>query len=286
MYKIKVPASSANIGVGFDVLGIAFDLYNEFYFEKSDHFSFEGFENEYMNEDNLVKKTYISLFRYSNVDLIPVKIGIKSVEIPISRGLGSSTSLVIAGAFAANYYMGNIYTKDQLYSICSNIEGHPDNVGPAIYGGFVAGYQLNEEFFHISYPLNAELKFLVIIPDQKIATQLSRSVLPIRLLYSDIVNNTSRIINLPYAFEKGDMELLRVLLMDKMHEPYRLPLIFKAYEVKNIAIANDSVCVLSGSGSTLLVITKKSDLKQKFDSIGYPVLEVTVSKGIIEGENI
>lgn len=285
MFKIKIPATSANIGVGYDVMGLAFNLYNEFVFEVADEFELSGFDIEYINEENLCKSAYSYLFKLKGLDIVPVKINLISSSIPIARGLGSSTSLIVAGIFAANEVMKKPYTVDELYSICCNIEGHPDNVGPAIYGGLSCGYKIDDKYKHISYPVNSKLKFLAVVPDQKIATKISRAVLPHEITYPDIINNTSRIVHMPFAFKTGNITLLRELTSDRLHEPYRMPLIFKAYEVKNIALANDSVCTLSGSGSTLLIITKKANLIEKFVGLDCQVFNLELSSGIsIEGE--
>ena len=214
MLKIKVEATSANVCVGFDVLGIALGLYNEFTFKESNEFKFKGFEEEFAKkETNLVYEAYKKVFDLANKDLIPVEIGF-SGDIPVSRGLGSSSSLIVAGIFAANYYLGNIYTKDDLFDIAAMIEGHPDNVAPAIYGGLVASYKKDSKYIPNLYKINKDLKFTVVIPNNMVSTHEARGVLPHELNYSDIVWNTSRIVNIPKAFLDGNISLLKDLFCD------------------------------------------------------------------------
>ena len=141
MFLVKVNATSANVCVGFDVLGLALDLANEFSFEIKDEFSFKGFESRYCKkETNLVYQAYIKYFEYINMEPVKVEIGFKG-NIPVSRGLGSSSSLIVAGVFAANAIMNNKLAKDELFNLCCMIEGHPDNVAPAVYGGLIASYK-------------------------------------------------------------------------------------------------------------------------------------------------
>ena len=140
MFRVKVNATSANLCVGFDVLGLALDIKNEFTFEKKPCFEFEGFEDKYCTvENNLVYDSYVKVFEKLNKKPIPAKIGFKG-DIPVSRGLGSSSSLIVGGVFAANHILGNPLSINDCFDICAMIEGHPDNVAPAIYGNLVASY--------------------------------------------------------------------------------------------------------------------------------------------------
>lgn len=284
MFKVKVPATSANLGVGFDTLGLALNLYNEFTFTEADSFGFEGFLSKYANKDNMVLRAYKYLFSKADKEAIPVIIGAKC-DIPVSRGLGSSSSLIVAGLIAANKMLGNIYSINELFNFAANMEGHPDNVAPACFGGLVASFKNSLGIYeHISYEVNNDLKFYVIIPSFEMKTSDSRNVLPKELPYKDIVNNISKIVNIPYAFARGDISLIKELLSDKLHEPYRLPLIPKALEIKEAINSLGKAFALSGSGSTMLVISDSdsvSDVIKKFD---YDYMQLQVSEGAKIGE--
>lgn len=280
MFRIRVEATSANVCVGFDVLGLALNLYNEFTFKEADDFSFVGFETEFANKkNNLVYDSYIKVFEKLNKKVIPVEIGFKG-DIPVSRGLGSSSSLIVAGVFAANKMLGNPMSKDECFDICANIEGHPDNVAPAIYGNLVASYKVNDKFVPVVYNVNNELKFIVVIPNYKLSTHEARGVLPKELSYADIINNTSRIVNIPKAFNEGNIDLLLDLFNDKMHEPYRAKLIKEYSSLKDICKKEELPFAISGSGSTMLIISKDLNILNKLKNINCDIKVLEVGEGI------
>ena len=281
MFTIKVAATSANVCIGFDVCGIALSIYDEFSFEKSDKIILDGFEKEYSDPiNNLLFKAYSEVFKYLCKDIINVKVTMKG-DIPSSRGLGSSSALIVGGIFGANKILGNPLTKDECFNIATRLEGHSDNVAPAIYGNFVTSYKKNNTYYHNCYKVSNKLKFMVIIPDKRISTYEARAVLPKNISVSDCVYNLSRIINLPKALSEGDMDLLLDILDDKIHEPYRMKLIPNFEEIKKICNMNNSSLIISGSGSTMLVISKSYDIYSKLKDFGYLVKEVVVSDGVM-----
>lgn len=280
MFRVRVEATSANVSVGFDVLGIALSLYNEFSFDIKSEFSFKGFEKQFSNkENNLVYYSYAKVFELLNKQIIPVEIGF-SGDIPVSRGLGSSSSLIVAGVFGANEVLGKPLSVDECFNICANIEGHPDNVAPAIYGNLVASYKKGDKYHPVVYDINNNLKFIVVIPRYQISTHDAREVLPKELSYKDIVNNTSRIVNLPKAFMDGNVNLLIDLFDDKMHEPYRSKLIKEYDHIKNICRENNVAFAISGSGSTMLLISNNLDILDKIKSNDYDVKVLNVGQGV------
>lgn len=281
MFKVKVCATSANLCVGFDVLGLALNLTNEFTFNKNNDFSFKGFEAKYScKENNLVYESYKYVFDKLNKELIPVEIGFKG-EIPVSRGLGSSSSLIVGGVFAANYILGNPLNINELFNICAEIEGHPDNVAPAIFGNMVASYKLNDKYYPNLYNVSNKLKFICVIPPYELSTHMARGVLPKELPYADIVNNLSRIINIPRAFESGDVNFIKNLFIDKLHEPYRSKLI-KDYEpLKKLADEYNSAFAISGSGSTMLIISDDTKIYDKLLSLGYNAKLLDIGSAVI-----
>lgn len=280
MLQVRVCATSANVCVGFDVLGLALGLENVFTFEKKEEFSFKGFLPKYSNKNhNLVYDSYIKVFDKLGLKPIPVEIGFKG-DIPVSRGLGSSSSLIVAGVFAANYFLDNRLTKEELLNICCEIEGHPDNVAPAILGGLVASYKDENEYHSISYPVSDKLKFFAIIPPFELSTHKARAALPKVLEYKDIINNLSRIIHLPKAFNDGDISLIKSLFNDRLHEPYRGPLINGYDEIKKLLANEEAAFAISGSGSTMLVIAYDNSVINKISHLGYEIKELALGEGV------
>lgn len=256
MIYIEVCATSANVCVGFDVLGLALDLKNRFTFEEKKEFSFKGFDYPFnQKENNLVFKAYSLVFERAKKKSIPVEIGFEG-SVPIARGLGSSATLIVAGLLAANSFLDHLFSKEELLQLGSEIEGHPDNIAPALFGGFVASFYASDKIHSIQYPVSSDLKFFVIIPAYQVSTEQARGILPTKLEYQRIVSNLSRIIHLPKALKEGNLELLRELFHDQLHEPYRKNLIKEYDKVKQICDEEGLALAISGSGSTMLVIGK------------------------------
>ncbi|MCR5350324.1 MAG: homoserine kinase [Acholeplasmatales bacterium] len=280
MFWVKVNATSANLCVGFDVLGVALDIPNSFSFEKSNNFEFEGFEKEYLTTtNNMVYDSYCEVFKYLNKEPIPVKIGFKG-SIPVSRGLGSSSSLIVGGVFGANHILGDVLSMDECFQICARLEGHPDNVAPAIYGNLVASYKMDDKYYPNVYEVSDKLKFITVIPNYKLSTKKARGVLPKELSYSDIVNNLSRIVNIPKAFKDGDLKLIRHLFNDKLHEPYRSTLIKEYSDVKEICDKENVACCISGSGSTMLIIAYNYDIVLKLKALNLLIKTPSLGSGV------
>ena len=281
MFSVKVNATSANLSVGFDVLGLALDIKNVFTFEKSDDFLFTGFEKKYCNKDhNLVYDSYIKVFEKLNIKPIPVKIGFKG-DIPVSRGLGSSSSLIVGGVFAANHILGNPLTKNECFDICAELEGHPDNVAPAIYGDLVASYKIGDKYYPNLYKVSDKLKFITIIPPFELKTEMARGVLPHELPYKDIVSNLSRIVNIPRAFLDGDIKLIMDLFDDKLHEPYRGKLIEGFDEIKKLCNSKNVALCISGSGSTMLAISYDYEILNDLKKFGYELRTPKLGSGVL-----
>lgn len=254
MLTIKVPASSANLGCGFDSLGLALNLYNTFTFEKSVAFVLKGFESSIV-EENLVCVAYNFVFEYLKKEVVPVKITLDETQIPISRGLGSSASCIVAGVYAANYFLDSVLSQDECLKIATMIEGHPDNVCACALGGLVSSFIKDDNVKAASYPVSQELSFFLAIPNFTLSTEAARKVMPEMFPLKDFVFTLSRAIQLPYAFAKGDIGLLKVLMDDKVHEPFRYPLIENALNIKNDFKDLEVAISISGAGSSLLLIS-------------------------------
>ena len=286
--KLRVPATSANLGSGFDCAGIAFKLYNTFEFEKTDcGFTIEGCDKNYSGDDNLAYVAYKAVC--DRINAKPnVKITFCDTDVPVSRGLGSSATLICAGAYAANMLNGGKLTENEIFQICTKIEGHPDNVAPALFGSLCASVLDGEKAVTVKFSVSEKLFFTALIPDFEVATKDARAALPTQVLRSDAVYNMSRVELLPYAFENGDTELLKVVLCDKIHEKYRKKLFRNVSDVEKICRENGAITFnISGAGSTCLCISKSkiSDtVSEKLKKIanGWKAISLEVSKSGVE----
>ena len=257
MKIVRTYATSANLGPGFDCLGICFDIYNEYAFEKSNEYELSGFDSEFLiPSNNLIITSYEKVFELKNKKLEYIKLIEQTKLIPNSRGLGSSASCIVAGILIANDILDNILSQDEIFQIASSIEGHPDNVAPLIFGGFTCSFKENDEFLKVQF-VSSNLKFKVCIPPFELKTSLARSVLPKSIEIKDAVYNISHSIGMIKAIEKGDIDLIKICKKDVLHEPYRYPLINGSSDVIDLADKENAVCMISGAGSTLLLISDK-----------------------------
>lgn len=262
MLEVIVPATSANIGPGYDCLGIALNLYNKFYFEEIDEgIIIENKEKEYINEDNMVYQSMLYFFEKVKPSIIPKGIKIKIVdEIPICRGLGSSATCIVAGVMGANYLSKSNLNKEEILKLATEIEGHPDNVAPAIYGNMIVSFMENEKIYHDTIKVPKHLRFCALIPDFELSTEKARAVLPKTIDHKDGVFNISRATLLVTAFMNNNLELLKVACKDKFHQEYRSPLI-NDYD-KIVSYSNKLNCLgtfLSGAGPTIMSLTYDDD---------------------------
>lgn len=254
--KIKVPATSANIGAGFDCLGMAVSIYNEYTFEKADDFLITGCPSEYANTNNLVYTSFLKAFEVCGKESTMVHIHIDG-DIPVSRGLGSSAACIVAGVLAANHFMDNHMSEDEVFKLCSDLEGHPDNVAPALFGGIQACFIEGDNVYHNEYSIHESYHLTVLIPPFPLSTHESRSVLPKSIERKDAVYNMSHAIATLRYLENGEYDKLYLALRDCLHQSYRLPLIKGADKV--IELCNElggKIVYLSGAGPTLMCVSK------------------------------
>lgn len=280
--RISVPASSANLGPGFDALGLALGLYNTCEFKKtSDKDLFEK-----NLKDNLIYKAYKYVFDFYEKEIIPVEFDVNT-NIFLSRGLGSSAACIVMGIMAAFSVMDKEFDKKEILKIATEIEGHPDNVSPAIFGNASAAFLKNQEVFVEKFEISNNFKFLAIIPDFKLPTKLAREALPQTYTKEDAVFNISRVSMLILSLISGNEENLKTALEDKIHEPYRLKLIPEIDEIEKIIADSPAIGhYLSGAGSTIMVILKSNDreseklIKNKLEklSASYKVMPVEIDK--------
>lgn len=255
--KIKIPASSANLGPGFDCFGIAWQCYNEIDFALGGGaLSISGCAEKYQNRDNLAYRGYKAVLDKCGLDEAPLAIRFMKTSIPVSRGLGSSAALIVGGVVAANEIHRLGLSGKELLAIASELEGHPDNVAPALFGGFAVSTLANGRALSVPFPVCKSLHFTALIPDFELSTELSRNVLPQQLPRADAIFNLSRAALLLKALELGDLELCAIALDDKIHQPYRAKLIPGFDRARELALSNGAAGLcLSGAGSTLLCIS-------------------------------
>ncbi len=257
MVRIKVPASTANIGPGFDTLGLALNLYNIYEFEEIDNeLIIEGCPEEYQNENNLVYKSFVITAKELNKEVKGLKIKMKT-DIPVSRGLGSSSACIVGGVFGANALLNGNLSKYELYKIAVKIEGHPDNITPAVFGGLTASIVEDGIPYYVNYIIHNDVNFCALIPDFETSTQEARKLLPEKVTFKDAIFNISRTAVLLKSFENGDMDLIKTSLKDALHQQYRKTLIHEFDDVEKICLKNGSVSVfVSGSGPTIMNVIK------------------------------
>ncbi len=256
---IQVPATSANCGPGFDTLGLACTLYNEVTYEITEAKGFKlqvtGEGAEYLKPygRNLAFASFLRVWnKVKNNERIGLSVTMKN-RIPMSRGLGSSSSAIVAGLYAANCLCDNYYTKEELLDIATEIEGHPDNVAPALLGGFTISYMEEGKAHSLRLLPVKPLKFIAVVPDSKLPTFLARQAIPESVPHKDAVYNTSRASLLVGVLLSGHYEYLESALEDKLHQPYRAHLIPGLQEVFNAAKEHGAYnAIISGAGSTIM----------------------------------
>ncbi len=261
---IMVPATSANIGPGFDCLGLALDLYNEIEYELvGDPGDFEveiigeGQESLSSGKENLVYFSYKKTFDF--VKKSPLGIKIKQINrIPLSRGLGSSSAAIVGGIVLADEVMGNILSLDEMLKIAVEIEGHPDNVAPALLGGFVVSFKENDDIISKKINVPEEISSTVIVPEFHLSTKDSRGVLPKSVSMEDAVYNISRASLLISSLITEDYNMMKSAFGDKLHQNYRAKLIPGLLQVIEEA-GNMEVLgtTLSGAGPSIIIYHKK-----------------------------
>ena len=261
---VRAPASSANLGPGFDCFGIAWQLYNEIEFTPADRLEITGCDEKFCSADNLAYKAYAMTLEKGGIKEKGVHIHFKNTDIPASRGLGSSSALIVGGVTAANaLYELKLSDRERL-EIATAIEGHPDNAAPALLGGLTASAMVGSEAVTVHFPLSDKLHFAALVPPFELSTALARSVLPMSVSRADAVFNVSRAALVLNALGSGDCELLSVGMEDRVHQPFRFPLIEGWETAKKLSAdcGGKAICI-SGAGSTLLCASNEKDFPEK-----------------------
>lgn len=257
---VRVPASTTNLGPGFDALGLALQRYNRLRVELSKgpvRIEVQG-EGEGLLEagaDNLVYRAMGRLYDEVGQPHPSVRIRLEN-SIPVSRGMGSSSTAIVGGLVAANALLGEPLTREQVLALAVELEGHPDNVTPALLGGFQVTSLTEEGLIHLRIPTPSGLRAVVCVPEAAVSTAAARQVLPPHYSRADAVFNIGRVSLLVAALLTGKTEVLRAAMQDRIHQPYRAALIpgFDA-AIQGALEAGAVGACLSGSGSTMLALT-------------------------------
>ena len=275
--SVKVPATTANLGPGFDCMGMALPIYNTVTIEEtvlpgtgieinviaeddtSDELSLEHIP---MDENSIIYKAVELL--YNSIGQTPSELKITvHTQIPVARGLGSSASVIVGGLIAANELLGRPADEAALLSIATEVEGHPDNVTPAIVGGLVLTSSEDDGsiiYRKLDWP--QEWNLTLCVPEYELATDISRSVLPKEVPLQDAVYNAKRLAMFVEAIHTNDSALMKLALKDKLHQPYRMKLVPGLEKIIENLNHEDNVlgCVLSGAGPSILIISEKNNL--------------------------
>lgn len=259
MIKIRVPATSANIGPGFDTLGLALNMYNTFTFaEIEDGLEIIGVPDKYNNNDNLTYVSMLRTFEKLGYKASGIRI-IAETDIPVSRGLGSSASCIVAGIAGANQIANGDLSRDDILKIATEIEGHPDNVAPAIFGGLIVSL-VDENILYNKFEVKDKFKFIALIPDFTLSTQDARSILPKEIAHKEAVENVGRVSMLLSALSNGRLDLLKYSLKDNLHQPYRGKLIEDYFNIVEKSEELGALgSYLSGAGPTIMCLVENED---------------------------
>ncbi len=271
---IRVPATSANLGVGFDVMGIALDLWATFSFEPSASLEVRGCLARFANEDNLVWVAYQRACGMLDAPARPLSISINS-PLPLSGGLGSSSTCVVAGVIAALLFSGRPFDRAQALNIATAIEGHPDNVAPAVYGGLTSSFVEAGTVYAAVMPVGENLRFVAMAPPYEVKTEEARKALPTSVSMRTTVWQMGRCVAMADALERGDVDLIAKACHDKLHEPHRM-LLIPDYDLLRTRSLSAGACsfVISGSGSTMLALCDGDEVAQRV---------VAAVEGLVEG---
>ena len=261
MIKIRIPATSANLGAGFDALGLALNYYNYIEIEEHDGVDISASDGADIptDESNLIYQSAKSLFDICGKSFKGLKI-IQENNIPMTRGLGSSSACIIGGLVGANHLMGNPLTLDELVNLSAQIEGHPDNTAPALLGGIVTAVFDGKCVHWVKQEVFTSLKFAVIIPDFELSTEKARGCLPKEVSHKDAVYNLSRAALFSASLLTGKYENLKTAVDDRLHQPYRINLIPYAGEVFDIAYTLGAYAVyISGAGPSIMAVIEENN---------------------------
>ena len=281
MFEVIIPATTANLGPGFDCLGLALNLYNRVQVRPTSRLQIrvlgEGANDLPKNADNLLWRSACHLWEQIGSESQPVEI-IMQNDIPLSRGLGSSSAAIVGGLLMANQLANQPFNRDELVSMATELEGHPDNVAPALLGGMVVSAENRSQVLTLPFPFPQELQLVVCIPDFHLATHLARQALPTVVSHRDAVFNLSHVALLLASLVGRRFDLLGLAADDRLHQPYRLGLIPGAESVMHRARkAGALAAMISGAGPTILAMVPK---ETSAEQVGQSMVAGFLEEGI------
>ncbi|MFD0588280.1 homoserine kinase [Paenibacillus sp. GCM10027627] len=286
---VKVPASTANLGPGFDSLGMALSLYAWIELSESTtgettfQLDGDGMDGLPQDKSNLVYKVAKLVYEEAGVDMPELHIAMYS-EIPLTRGLGSSASAIVGALVAANALIGGPLSGHKLFQMATALEGHPDNVGASLFGGIVVAAWDGTEAHMVRLEPHERLEALVAIPAFQLSTEKARHALPSQLSMADAVYNVGRSSLLVAALASGELGMIRHAMKDRLHQPYRAALIPGMAEILERAADFGALgAALSGAGPTLIAfVDAESGQKAELESF----LKETLQKEGIDAETL
>src|SRR5512134_3443398 len=265
---VKVPATSANLGPGFDSLGIALDLWNEAEFvptnDKKISLTIEGEGQNKLptGASNAIVDAALQVYNLAGKPYHGMQIHCTN-RVPLGSGLGSSSAALLTGMLGANGMIGEPFSRDEILKLAIETEGHPDNVAPAMLGGLVASIIHESHVVSLRLTLTGQrtpIHITVVLPDFHFPTKQARAILPKQIELKDAIYNISRAVIVTEAFRLGDLNMLHEAMNDKLHQPYRLPLIPGAQAAMDAAkAAGASAVALSGAGPSLIAFSSNAE---------------------------
>lgn len=257
MYEIVVPATSANMGPGFDSMGIAVSLYNSIRVERAERHSVEiqgeGSGKIPTDERNLSNQAYRRTLERAGLEDIPVRM-VQVNAVPASRGLGSSANAVVGGILCALAVGGLQWSQAEILEVANEMEGHPDNVAPAIYGGFTVTINDGGMPRCLRVPLYKGIQPVAMVPAFELSTRKAREALPKQVTLQDAAYNVGHAAYTAAAITTGNFSELRYAIQDKLHQPYRAKLIAGYDEIVQRCNELGAAAYLSGAGPTIMAI--------------------------------
>lgn len=283
MVKVRVPATTANLGPGFDCLGMAVDVFNTVEIAQVDDqpmhielFGSAASNDIAIDETNLVYRAAARVFELAGKTTAGIQLRL-GLEAPLARGLGSSASAIVGGMFAANELLGRPLSTAELAWEITVMEGHPDNVIPCLIGGLTASLCLHDKVLYEKFTPASSLRCVFFIPDYELETSKARGVMPAQVSMKDAIFNGSRLPFVLSRLQSGNLTDMAAVMDDRLHHPYRIPLI-KGYEDVRAACmqAGAAAVCISGAGPTILALCNDDSIAGDVEKAGRAVLEKLV----------
>lgn len=254
-FRVRVPASTSNLGPGFDCLGMAVNLSNVFHVTPlargANAIAGRGTCEAIRGRSNVFFRAMRAVGRLTGGSPLPVQVMVEG-KVPVARGLGSSATAIVAGALAANHLLGSPLEPADLLPLLVKLEGHPDNVAPALLGGLTASARIGRDIVVHGYRPHRAWRLAILIPDYELSTETARAAIPAQVPHADAVFNLTRVPLILDALTTGDADALAMVMEDRLHEPYRRPLVARYDAIRKAARRAGAAGVyLSGAGPAM-----------------------------------